>query len=79
MWAHADVPRHYDKGAGSMEALRASGTFEILTPDEALTHARRRLGEGRFHPIIHPLAGNMPIDHAWRGLELFVDGVLGRL
>ncbi len=79
MWARSDVPRHYDQGASSIAALRASGTFEILTPDEALERARQRLGEGRFHPIIHPLAGNMPIERAWRGLKLFVDAVLAKL
>jgi len=79
MWARSDVPRHYDKGTGSVEALRDSGTYEILTPDQALERARKRLDEGRFHPILHPLAGNMPIERAWRGLELFVDAVLTKL
>lgn len=79
MWARPGVPRHYDKGAGTVAALRASGTFEILTPDQALERARQRLDEGRFHPIVHPLAGNMPIERGWRCLKLFVDTVLSKL
>ena len=78
-WTRSGVQRLYDRGSGSLEALRASGTYEILTPDQCLERARHRLAEGRFHPILHPLAGGVPLDRAWDSLRLFVAHVLGRL
>jgi len=78
-WARSDVKRVYDAGSTSIHDLRAAGTYEILTPEQCVERGRQRLAEDRFHPIIHPLAGNIPIDRAWDCMRLFCEEVLPRL
>ena len=78
-WTNPGVPRHYDQGGGSIEALRASGTYQILTPAQALERARQRLDAGRYHPILHPLAGGLPPARGWACLRLFAEEVLAKL
>lgn len=78
-WSKAGVQRHYDRGSGSIEALRASGTYEILTPAQCVERARARLAEDRYHPILHPLAGGLPIGRGWDCMRLFVEEVLPRI
>jgi len=58
----------------SIEALKASGAYVIVTPDECVALARS------FETVVlHPLMGGLPPAIGWRGLELFVDKVLPRL
>jgi len=78
-WSKARVKRHYATDSGSIEELRASGIFEILSPDQCLERARRRLDEGAFRPILHPLIGGLSPERGWRCLTLFVEEVMGRL
>ena len=50
---------------------------EILTPQQCIERARNRAAD--FSPCLHPLAGGIPVERAWRGLKLYVDEVLGVL
>ncbi len=68
-WSRPGVPRHFANDSGSVEALRRQGVYEILTPAEAA--ARISAAEGEYMPILHPLAGGMPLERAWRCMELF--------
>ena len=54
--------------------LREEGIYRFLTPDEAIALAKEK---GTI--AIHPLCGGMPLDDAWRGVELFGDEVLPAL
>ena len=57
----------------SVEQLRASGGYAVLTPDELV----RELKESPFpFAMLHPLCGGMPPELAWSSLRLFETEVL---
>jgi len=60
--------------AKTVEELRASGVYRVVTPDECVALAREH---GRV--ILHPLMGGLPPALGWASLELFEQKVLGRL
>jgi alkanesulfonate monooxygenase SsuD/methylene tetrahydromethanopterin reductase-like flavin-dependent oxidoreductase (luciferase family) len=74
-WSRSGVERHYESAASSIEALRAQRACEIITPEECLARAATRQV---YRPILHPLAGGIPVERAWRSLRLFADRVLAR-
>ena len=53
----------------SVEALRASGQYRILTPDEYKAELAEA-GDAAF-AAFHPMVGGIPPDLAWRHLRLF--------
>ncbi len=61
-------------GATTWQALRASGRFAVVTPDECLALAAR---DGSL--MLHPLMGGLAPKLAWEGLRLFEREVLPRL
>ena len=56
------------------DALRASGRYAVVTPDECVALAR---STGALR--LHPLMGGLPPDVAWESLELIASDVLPRL
>ncbi len=60
--------------ASSVDELRASGMWEILTPEECIDLARRT-----GSVALHPLMGGMPVELGWESLQLYVDRVLPAL
>ena len=55
------------------EALRGTGQYAVLTPDEFVQELR----EAPFpFALLHPLVGGMPPELAWSSLRLFEDRVL---
>jgi len=72
-WTRAGVPRHYQSAADSVAALRAQKIYEIITPAECRSRA---LGRREYRPILHPLAGGIPVERGWTSLRLFVERVL---
>ena len=56
----------------TVDELRAEGIYRFLTPDEA-----REFAATAGACTLHPLVGGMPVDEAWRSVELFADAVLG--
>jgi alkanesulfonate monooxygenase SsuD/methylene tetrahydromethanopterin reductase-like flavin-dependent oxidoreductase (luciferase family) len=75
-WRRTGVNRAFANTSESTDALRATHVYEILTPDEAL--ARIKAATADYMPILHPLAGGVPLDRAWRCMELF-GAVIGRV
>jgi alkanesulfonate monooxygenase SsuD/methylene tetrahydromethanopterin reductase-like flavin-dependent oxidoreductase (luciferase family) len=73
-WRRTGVDRVFSNASDSIDALRATGVYEILTPDDAL--ARIRAATADYMPIVQPLTGGLPLDRAWRCIELFGDKVL---
>jgi hypothetical protein len=59
------------------EALRATGQYRVLTPDDLLAEIRAK-GDFGF-TVFHPMAGGLPPDRAWESLRLFEHEVLPRL
>lgn len=53
------------------DALRASGTYAVMTPDEAVDHASKT-----FMLMLHPLMGGLDPDIAAESLELIENKVL---
>jgi len=76
-WRREGIPRPGEQQVSDIESLRAQRRYEILTPAQCID--RIRAGRGGFTPCLHPLAGGIPLERAWRGLELYVDEVLGVL
>jgi len=62
----------------SIDDLRASGTYGIFTPDEALAYSLDQFRHGRLVQI-EPLGCGVPADLAWSSLELYASQVLPRL
>jgi alkanesulfonate monooxygenase SsuD/methylene tetrahydromethanopterin reductase-like flavin-dependent oxidoreductase (luciferase family) len=60
--------------AKTVEELRTSGVYRVVTPDECVALAREY---GRV--LLHPLMGGLPPALGWASLELFERKVLGRL
>jgi alkanesulfonate monooxygenase SsuD/methylene tetrahydromethanopterin reductase-like flavin-dependent oxidoreductase (luciferase family) len=76
-WKQEGVPRPSEQETLSIEDLREQKRYEILTPDECV---ERILGRGNsFISVMHPLAGGIPVERAWKMLKLYVDEVLPRV
>jgi alkanesulfonate monooxygenase SsuD/methylene tetrahydromethanopterin reductase-like flavin-dependent oxidoreductase (luciferase family) len=74
-WQTGDHNNAVDMGGrASVEELRASGMWEVVTPDECVDLAKRT-----GSVALHPLMGGMPLELGWSSLELFVDKVQPRL
>ena len=56
------------------DALRASGSYAVFTPDECVEFAKET-GSLRLHPLM----GGLPPDLAWESLELVASKVLPQL
>lgn len=73
-WQTPDIASAVHSHADSVEALRAEGIYQVLTPDEALAAAT---ANGAIN--LHPLVGGMPIAEGWNSLRLYCEQVLPRL
>lgn len=70
-----DVHTGY-KAVSDLDALRATGQYRILTPDEYLSELRSA-GDLAF-ALMHPMVGGVPPKLGWESLRLFEEGVLRR-
>ena len=59
------------------DALRASGLYQVLTPDECVALAKGLEPEGWLY--VHPLVGGLDPAVGWESLELLASDVLPRL
>lgn len=73
-WKLAGVPRPGEQSVETIADLQKQKRYEILTPQQCIERLRER-GAG-FTPCLHPLAGGIPVERAWQGLELYVEQVL---
>jgi alkanesulfonate monooxygenase SsuD/methylene tetrahydromethanopterin reductase-like flavin-dependent oxidoreductase (luciferase family) len=64
-------------GVQTLEEVRASGRYRFLTPDQLISEVRDATDYGPM--VLHPLVGGMPVDEAWRSVQLLVDKVLPAL
>ena len=58
-------------------ALRASGMYRVVTPDDCIALAKELGPAGTL--ILHPLMGGLPPEIGWSSLELFAKRVLPRI
>jgi alkanesulfonate monooxygenase SsuD/methylene tetrahydromethanopterin reductase-like flavin-dependent oxidoreductase (luciferase family) len=74
-WQTGDHDNAVDMGGrASVDELKASGMWQVLTPDECIALART---SGSV--ALHPLMGGMPLELGWSSLELYVDKVMPHL
>lgn len=74
-WRRSGVERPYEESTEMTVAeLREQKRYEIITPAECRRRAAAAGAE--YTPILHPLCGGIPVERAWRSLELYVDKVL---
>lgn len=73
-WQTDDHDNVAATSATTADALRASGLWRVVTPDECVA-----LIEQHGFVGLHPLMGGMPPALGWRSLELLVDQVLPRI
>jgi alkanesulfonate monooxygenase SsuD/methylene tetrahydromethanopterin reductase-like flavin-dependent oxidoreductase (luciferase family) len=65
------------KPTANADALRATGQYRVLTPDELVADLESK---GPFgFAMFHPLMGGIPPEMAWESLRLFEHEVLPRL
>ena len=61
--------------ATTIDELKASGVYRVVTPDECVAMA----GDPAAALVFHPLMGGMDPDLGWESLELFAAKVMPRL
>jgi len=73
-WQAADQRSQVTVHATTLDDVRKSGVYAVVTPDECVALAERY---GRV--ILHPLMGGIDPDLGWASLRLFADEVLPRI
>lgn len=64
-------------GVQTLDEVKASGRYRFLTPDALVAEVRDYPDYGAL--VLHPLVGGMPVDEAWKSVQLLTDEVLPRL
>jgi alkanesulfonate monooxygenase SsuD/methylene tetrahydromethanopterin reductase-like flavin-dependent oxidoreductase (luciferase family) len=64
-------------GVQTLDEVKASGRYRFLTPDQLIAEVRDATDYGPI--VLHPLVGGMPIDEAWKSVQLLVDTVVPAL
>lgn len=64
-------------GVATIEEVRASGRYQILSPDELISRLQAK-GPAGFVSL-YPLCGGMPIDEGWKSVHLLTDVVIPAL
>ena len=64
-------------GVQTLEEVKASGRYRFLTPDQLVAEVRDAPDYGPI--VLHPLVGGMPVDEAWKSVQLLVDKVVPAL
>jgi alkanesulfonate monooxygenase SsuD/methylene tetrahydromethanopterin reductase-like flavin-dependent oxidoreductase (luciferase family) len=72
-WQTGDHDNVAASSATTADELRASGMWQVVTPDECV-----ELLQTTGMMALHPLMGGMPPELGWECLQLFVDEVLPR-
>lgn len=64
-------------GVRTLDEVRASGRYRFLTPEQLIAEVTEA---GEYGPLVmHPLVGGMPVDEAWKSVQLLTDKVLPAL
>ncbi|MBY8841520.1 LLM class flavin-dependent oxidoreductase [Streptomyces sp. SP2-10] len=67
-WQSDQIRSAVKSAATTVEQLRAEGVYRVLTPEQCVAQGLDTL-------VLHPLAGGMPLEEAWRSLRLFAERV----
>ena len=72
-WKQDGTPRPNEQDIETEEELKAQKRYEVLSPAQCLERAKTR---DDYTFVLHPLAGGIPVDRAWRGLRRYVEEVV---
>jgi alkanesulfonate monooxygenase SsuD/methylene tetrahydromethanopterin reductase-like flavin-dependent oxidoreductase (luciferase family) len=76
-WSNDQRSLMHLPGVQTIDEVRASGRYRFLTPDQLVAEVR---GAADYGPLVlHPLVGGMPVDEAWKSVQLLVEQVLPAL
>ncbi|OBA83351.1 luciferase [Mycobacterium sp. 1164966.3] len=76
-WSSEERSLMHLPGVQTLEEVQASGRYRFLTPDQLIAEVG---GADDYGPIVlHPLVGGMPVDEAWKSVQLLTDVVLPAL
>jgi alkanesulfonate monooxygenase SsuD/methylene tetrahydromethanopterin reductase-like flavin-dependent oxidoreductase (luciferase family) len=76
-WSSEERSLMHLPGVQTLQEVQASGRYRFLTPDQLIAEVR---GADDYGPIVlHPLVGGMPVDEAWKSVQLLTDTVLPAL
>lgn len=64
-------------GVQTLDEVRASGRYRFLTPEQLIAEVREADYYGPI--VLHPLVGGMPVEEAWKSVQLLTDTVLRAL
>jgi alkanesulfonate monooxygenase SsuD/methylene tetrahydromethanopterin reductase-like flavin-dependent oxidoreductase (luciferase family) len=64
-------------GVRTRDEVRASGRYRFVTPEQLIAEVREADDYGPL--VMHPLVGGMPVDEAWKSVQLLTDRVLPAL
>lgn len=73
-WYQQGLYRPMEMPSGSVDELRESKLYEIITPEECLS---RHKANPNYNALLHPLCGGIPLARAWDCIRLYKEGVLG--
>jgi alkanesulfonate monooxygenase SsuD/methylene tetrahydromethanopterin reductase-like flavin-dependent oxidoreductase (luciferase family) len=72
-WSSDERSLMHLPGVQTLEEVKVSGRYRFLTPDQLIAEVR---ADDRYGPVVlHPLVGGMPVDEAWKSLQLLTDRV----
>jgi hypothetical protein len=67
---------HGTEPVDTIDDVRAAGRYRFMTPEQLIADVQANPGD---HVVLHPLVGAMPIDEAWKSVQLLTDEVLPAL
>jgi alkanesulfonate monooxygenase SsuD/methylene tetrahydromethanopterin reductase-like flavin-dependent oxidoreductase (luciferase family) len=73
-WQYADQRSSWSVEADDVAGLRASGQYQVVTPDDCV-----KLAQEHAAVTLHPLVGGVDPAIGWESLQLVVDKVMPRL
>ena len=76
-WSSDERSLMHLPGVQTLDEVKASGRYRFLTPDQLITEVRDAEDYGPL--VLHPLVGGMPVDEAWKSVQLLTDTVLPAL
>lgn len=75
-WSQPGLSRPMEMAVDSVSDLRASGLYEIITPQECIDRHRR---DPDYQALLHPLCGGIPVQRGWDCVRLYSEKVLAAL
>jgi hypothetical protein len=60
----------------SLDDVKAAGRYRFMSPEQLIADVKANPND---HVVLHPLVGAMPIEEAWKSVQLLTDQVIPAL